>query len=105
MRKITNNEHLILTLGKDGIVIQTKNSKKNSKSNVETEKISSLIQQAKDAAGAGDALLVSVSLALASKKFNIYEASLIGSIASAIQISKLGNVPLNKREILNCLKD
>ena len=105
LRKITNNEHLILTLGKDGIVIQTKNSKKNSKSNFETEKISSLIQQAKDAAGAGDALLVSVSLALASKKFNIYEASLIGSIASAIQISKLGNVPLNKREILNCLKD
>ena len=102
---MTNNEHLILTLGKDGIVIQTKNSKKNSKSNFETEKISSLIQQVKDAAGAGDALLVSVSLALASKKFNIYEASLIGSIASAIQISKLGNVPLNKREILNCLKD
>ena len=28
LRKITNNEHLILTLGKDGIVIQTKNSKK-----------------------------------------------------------------------------
>ena len=28
LRKITNSDHLILTLGKDGVVIQTKNNKK-----------------------------------------------------------------------------
>ena len=28
LRKTTNSDHLILTLGKDGVVIQTKNNKK-----------------------------------------------------------------------------
>lgn len=104
LRKITNSDHLILTLGKDGVVIQTKNNKKNVKQSFETEKISNLIKEAKDTAGAGDALLVSTSLALASRKFNIYEASLFGAVASSIQVSKVGNIPLQNNEIQKILK-
>tara|TARA_A100001015_G_scaffold316386_1_gene430519 strand:- start:87 stop:1535 length:1449 start_codon:yes stop_codon:yes gene_type:complete len=104
LRKITNSDHLILTLGKDGLFIQTKNNKKNIKQSFETEKISTLIKEAKDTAGAGDALLVSTSLALASRKYNIYEASLLGAVASAIQVSKIGNIPLQNAEIQRFLK-
>ena len=46
LRKITNSDHLILTLGKDGVVIQTKNNKKNVKQSFrETEKMSNLIKR------------------------------------------------------------
>ena len=47
-------------------------------------------------------MLITSSMALASNA-SIWEASLIGSIAAAVQVSRVGNVPLNLDEIINFL--
>ena len=55
-----------------------------------TEQIPALNSNPKDITGAGDSMLTVASMALASKA-NIYEVALLGSIAAAIQISRVGN--------------
>jgi len=76
-------------------------NKKNSKS-FETDKIDSINKSAKDVSGAGDSMFISASLAL-SVGANIWEASFIGSIASSIQVSRIGNIPIEKKEIFEIL--
>ena len=54
--------------------------------------------------GAGDCLLAAATLSM-TKKFSVWESALIGSIAAAVQISKLGNIPIKLKEIENRLRD
>ena len=57
------------------------------------------IKNLRDVAGAGDSLLITTSLALA-RGANIWEASFLGSLAAAIQIGRVGNIPLEIKELL-----
>ena len=71
------------------------NNKSNKK--ITTDRIDALNLSPKDLAGAGDSMLIISGMALASKS-NIWEAACLGSLASAIQVSRLGNIPIKKEE-------
>tara|TARA_B110000971_G_scaffold193856_1_gene207074 strand:+ start:11244 stop:12683 length:1440 start_codon:yes stop_codon:yes gene_type:complete len=96
---LTNTKNLIVKLGDNGLLIY-KEPKNNE---VFTDEIGALSNYIEDTAGAGDSMLIAMSLMLAGKN-DIWRASLIGSIAAAIQVSRIGNIPIKQNEILNILK-
>jgi len=87
-------KYILTTLGSEGVMIY--NSKKNQ---LLTDNIPALNSYAKDPSGAGDSLLTCASMAL-SVGATIWEASYLGSISAAIQVSRIGNVPIKKEELI-----
>jgi len=55
-----------------------------------------------DVSGAGDSMLAGISLSLAVDA-NALQATYIGAIISAVQISRVGNIPIKIEEIKNAL--
>jgi sugar/nucleoside kinase (ribokinase family) len=98
LRKQANAQNILLKIGEEGVIVYSGNS-----SDWLTDRIPALNTQPVDVAGAGDSMLVSSSLALATGA-SIWEAAAIGSLAAAIQVSRIGNIPLHKDEILMALK-
>jgi len=96
LRIESNANNIILKLGGEGALIQTAFS---IKSPWVTDRLPALNSSPKDVAGAGDSLLITASLCLALKA-TIWESALIGSIAAAIQVSRLGNIQLQSDELL-----
>ena len=82
---------IILKLGPDGILIAGQG--------LHSDHIPALNEEPIDVAGAGDSLLASATLALASGA-DIYTSGLLGNIAAAIQISRVGNLPVTSEDIL-----
>ena len=70
---------------------------------IRNDKIEALNKQPIDVAGAGDSMLVVSSLSL-SLGNDIWESSLLGSLAAAIQVSRIGNIPLQSNDLLESLK-
>jgi rfaE bifunctional protein kinase chain/domain len=97
LRQQTDAKNILLKLGSAGLLIHAAND--NGK-NFETDQIEALNSAPKDVSGAGDSLLIVTGMALASGA-NIWEASLLGSLAAAVQVSRLGNVPLEKKELFS----
>ena len=64
-----------------------------------TDRISALNTSPRDVAGAGDSLLISGALTMTAGG-SIWEAALIGSLAAAIQIGRVGNTSLKSKELL-----
>ena len=91
--KETRSKNLMLTLNKDGVLIQG-----GSKYNSQTEKLPSLSKLAKDPAGCGDAMLITSSMAM-SCGANLWEAAYLGSIAAGLQSQSLGNTPITIKNI------
>jgi rfaE bifunctional protein kinase chain/domain len=89
-----NAEHLFLKLGAEGMIlhVREKNGKKR------TDRIPALNPHPRDVAGAGDSLLVLSILAIAAGA-NAWEAACLGSLAAAIQVSRIGNTPLRLEEL------
>ena len=85
-----------LKLGDEGALIQ---SEEQIDKDWIVDRIDAQNSNPVDVAGAGDSMLICTALAL-SVKANIWEASLLGSIAASVQISRLGNLPISKKEIL-----
>ena len=56
-----------------------------------------------DTAGAGDSLLITSALCMASGA-TIWETALIGSLAAAIQVSRVGNIPITREEVQRAIK-
>lgn len=94
LHKKSNPKYIFTTLGSEGIMIY--NSQEN---DLLTDNILALNTNAKDVSGAGDSLLTCSSMALAVGA-TIWESAYLGSIAAAIQVSRVGNTPLKKEEIL-----
>jgi rfaE bifunctional protein kinase chain/domain len=82
-------ENVILKLGADGVLISGRSSLRSS---LETDRLSSFNLAPADVAGAGDSLLVASSLAIVGGA-DIWEASYIGSLAAALQVNSIGNIP------------
>lgn len=91
-------KYVFITLGSEGILIRSNNGK-----NWETDDFSALNLQPVDAAGAGDAMLMASALTLAVGE-DIWLAAFIGSVASACQVGRVGNLPLKKDEMESALK-
>ena len=57
-----------------------------------------------DVAGAGDSMLVASGLCLAAGG-TIWAASALGSYAAAIQVSRLGNIPIDKNDLIELINN
>ena len=67
-----------------------------------TDRIGALNDSPKDAAGAGDSMLITSGMSFAVGA-TAWEAACLGSIAAAIQVSRIGNVPLSQDEFKRIL--
>ncbi|MBN2781759.1 MAG: adenylyltransferase/cytidyltransferase family protein [Campylobacterales bacterium] len=94
LNKISNAKYIFTTLGAEGVMIFNSN-----KDELLTDNINALANIVKDVSGAGDSLLTASSMALCVGA-NIWESAYLGSVASAIQVSRIGNIPIKKDEIL-----
>ncbi len=94
LSKQANAAHLFLKLGSEGMLLHARdNSNKK-----QTDRIPALNPHPRDVAGAGDSLLVLSMLAI-SVGANAWEAACLGSLAAAIQVSRIGNTPLRLDEL------
>jgi len=99
--KLTSNtsaKYIFTTLGAEGVMIYN-----SSQGELLTDNINAIGNVVKDVSGAGDSLLTCSSMALAVGA-TIWQASYLGSIASAIQVSRVGNIPIKKDELLDELE-
>jgi rfaE bifunctional protein kinase chain/domain len=94
----TKNENLTITLGSQGVL--TYSYDPTDPSNFNSEYFCALSDTAVDVAGAGDAFLSGAALSLSSG-LNIMEATAIGSIMSAISVKRIGNISINKEDVIN----
>jgi rfaE bifunctional protein kinase chain/domain len=97
LRVQTDAKNLLLKMGEEGLLIHA--SSEDRQSEWMTDRIDALNSNAKDVVGAGDSLLITGSMALALGG-NIWEAALLGSLAAAVQVGRVGNTPLQAHELL-----
>lgn len=88
--------YICLSLGADGILIQTDPA---IAAGAVTDQLPAFNRAPKDVAGAGDCFLIAASMALA-RGADIWRASYLGSIAAALQVGRIGNVPLEASELV-----
>ena len=93
--------NLIMTLGADGVLISTTNL--SIPDDMSTDRIGALNSKPQDVAGAGDSLFCMAALALTAGA-DIWTAGLLGSVASACQVSRVGNTPLTATEAVHMLE-
>ena len=100
--KATAARQAIVTLGKQGLVTFDRES---AHERLRSEYIPALAGTAAvDPLGCGDALLATASLTLAAGG-SLQAAAFLGSVAAAVQVQQVGNVPLDVGQILAQLPD
>ena len=87
---------LLVKLGAEGLIALSTGGK------YLTDSLGAMNSNPVDPAGAGDAMLATAALALASGG-NVWECAYLGSLASAIQVSRVGNIPLTNVLLANAL--
>jgi len=97
LREKAGAAYVLLKMGVEGLLIHA-----GHKDSWLTDRINALNSAPKDVSGAGDSLLIAGSMALASGG-TIWEAALLGSIAAAVQVGRVGNIPIKTAEILKVL--
>jgi rfaE bifunctional protein kinase chain/domain len=102
LRAQSKAKNILLKLGEEGLLIHAGSSSESDK--WLTDRIGALNLNPKDVAGAGDSLLIASTMAIVSGG-SIWEAAVIGSIAAALQISRVGNTPLHAKELLKELDE
>ena len=104
--KNTHNENLIVTLGANGLLI-FKNKRfsihGNKEEHLQSEYLPAFEKHAIDPMGAGDAILAIISLAI-SAGGSLAQAAYLGSVASYIEVNKVGNIPITLDEIMDFLE-
>jgi len=94
-----NSKAALVKLGEEGVILRFRDG-----SDWKTDQIPALNSAPQDVAGAGDCMLVASSLAL-TVGANMWEAGLLGSLAAAIQVGRVGNTPITQDEILHELSE
>ena len=92
----SRTENLIIKLGAEGLIALKKCPR------LATDSLSAFNTNPKDVAGAGDALLSTAALAFFLEN-DIWKASFLGSIAAAIQVSRIGNIPMRQKDLIDAL--
>ena len=90
-----------MTLGAEGLLAHAAELSGNE---WVTDRLPAMNMAPKDAAGAGDSLLISSAMALAVGA-NIWQSMYLGSIAAACQVSRVGNMPLSPHDLAIELAD
>ncbi|MFM8852364.1 MAG: PfkB family carbohydrate kinase, partial [Acidimicrobiaceae bacterium] len=94
-----NARSAIVKLGEQGVLLHARSGK-----TFETDQIPALNSAPQDVAGAGDCMLVASSLAL-TVGGDMWQAGLLGSLAAAIQVGRVGNTPITQAELLHELSE
>ena len=92
----SQTRNLFLKLGAEGLLAITKHP------DFRTEGLPALNANPVDVAGAGDAMLAASSLCLGAGG-SVWEAAYLGSLASGIQVSRAGNLPIQQSELIETL--
>ena len=96
LRQQASAHNIFLKLGEEGLLIHAENEIGDGWL---TDRISGLNSSAKDVAGDGDSLLITSAMALACGA-TIWEAACLGSLAAAVQVGRVGNIPLSCDELI-----
>lgn len=91
-----NAKYILLTLGEEGIAI-FENGKEKIKMPTKARKVA-------DVSGAGDTVISTLTMALASDA-NIVEASYLANFAAGIVCEEVGIVPIELNKLFNIIKD
>lgn len=97
LKIISRAKNILLKMGEEGLLVHA-DDRENP--NWFTDRVDALNNSPKDVAGAGDSLLITAAMAMASGG-NIWEAAGLGSIAAAVQVGRVGNTPLRLNELIN----
>ena len=102
----TDARQAIITLGKQGLVTfdWPKGSAEASGHRLRSEYVPALATRTVDPLGCGDALLATASLTLAAGG-SLHAAAFLGSLAAAVEVERLGNVPVTADRILGMLAE
>ena len=95
LRRQSSARNVLLKLGEEGVLIHAGDGRAE---DWLTDRVGALNAAPKDVAGAGDSLLIAAALALASGG-SIWEAACLGSLAAAVQVGRVGNQPIQAREL------
>ncbi len=101
LRAKSRAKNIALTLGAEGLLAHAANQREDEWM---TDRLPAMNQAPKDAAGAGDSLLITSSMAMAVGA-DIWQSMYLGSIAAACQVSRVGNMPLSPHDIAIELAD
>lgn len=85
-------KNILLKMGEEGLLVHADHD------TWLTDRISALNSVAIDVSGAGDSLLIASAMTLACKG-SIWAAACMGSLAAAVQVSRLGNTPIRTKEL------
>ena len=100
LRKQALANNILIKLGEEGVLVHAGETDPHFGLD---DRISALNSAPKDSSGAGDSMLISSAMTLASGG-NIWEAACVGSLAAAIQVGRMGNIPLSAHELLQEIK-
>jgi rfaE bifunctional protein kinase chain/domain len=92
-------ENVVITLGAEGMLINVKNDGK-----FRTDRLPAFNASPKDVAGAGDSFFTSASMALCVGA-DIWRSSYLGALAAALQVSRVGNMPLASSDLVAEIND
>jgi rfaE bifunctional protein kinase chain/domain len=99
LRKQAQAKTVLLKMGEEGLLIHSWDcTKGDTESGIMTDQVPALNSHPKDVAGAGDSLLIAGAMAMACGA-NLWEVGLLGSLAAAIQVGRVGNTPLQIDEL------
>lgn len=93
LHKVSRAENIVITLGSEGLLVHAPQY-----GQFVTDRLPALNSASKDVAGAGDSLFTCMSLALCAGG-DIWQSSLLGAVAAACQVGRVGNTPLSSSEI------
>jgi rfaE bifunctional protein kinase chain/domain len=87
-------ENVLITLGAEGMLINTWRD-----GTMRTDRLPAFNPSPKDVSGAGDSVFMSCSMALRVGA-DIWQSAYLGGLAAALQVSRLGNIPLTVADIV-----
>jgi rfaE bifunctional protein kinase chain/domain len=87
-------ENLVITLGAEGMLINASQD-----GSLRTDRLPAFNPSPKDVSGAGDSFFMSAAMALRVGA-DIWQSSYLGALAAALQVSRLGNIPLTVADLV-----
>lgn len=97
LRRQAGAKNVFLKLGAEGMMVH---AARPGGDDWLTDQLPCFNHRAKDTAGAGDSLLAAAAITLALGG-DVWQASFLGSLAAACQVSRIGNTPLTPGELLH----
>jgi rfaE bifunctional protein kinase chain/domain len=95
LRRKALAKNVIITLDEEGVLIHAATE---TETDWLTDKLPAFNTAPKDVSGAGDSFLTCTSMAMAVGA-DIWQSSYLGSLASACQVGRIGNIPLAPQDI------